>query len=277
MNVMRIAASVLVPAFALAAVALAGCSPNTDDAGPSVSTCRPVFFGVAGSGQGVQNPPPAVVPKTVSRADAHRYGSTVGLLKTDLSRLAGNELAAATAINYPATPVSQYIGPAGLITDLALSERKGVNSLVHAIRYSYRGGCAARPVLLAGYSQGAEVVIQAVDELTPRQQANVAVALFGNPSYLPGKPGDYPGGTTAGGIRPALQSGAYQLPADVRSARTIDVCAPGDGVCGIDPGRTTFVGRLSYVLAHTDAHRHAYAFGANGYVRRAAWFLWAHR
>jgi hypothetical protein len=263
------------PAF-VAALALAACTSTTDGRRDDPVTCRPVFFGVAGSGQGVQNPPPEVVPAGVSRRDAASYGTTIGLLKTELETVAGHALAATTAIDYPATSVTRYIGPGGLLADLALSEQQGVDGLVGAIRHSYAGGCAARPVLLAGYSQGAEVVILAVNELTARQQAGVTVALFGNPSYLPGRPGDFPGRAAASGVRPAVLDVAFELPTAVRS-RTIDICAPGDGVCNVDPDRETTAGKLEYVLAHTQAHTHDYAFGRQGYAERAAHFLWRHR
>jgi hypothetical protein len=265
---------IVVPAL-VAALTLAACTSTTGSRRDGPVTCRPVFFGVAGSGQGVQNPPPEVVPAGVSRRDAASYGTTIGLLKTELEAVAGRALAATTAIDYPATSVSRYIGPNGLLADLAVSEQQGVDRLVGAIRHSYTGSCAARPVLLAGYSQGAEVVILAVNELTAHQQASVTVALLGNPSYLPGRPGDFPGRVAASGVRPAVLDVAFQLPTAVRS-RTIDICAPGDGVCNVDPDRDTTVGKLDYVLAHTHAHTHDYAFGRHGYARRAAEFLWQH-
>ena len=258
------------------ALLLAGCGSTVAGHGQRAAVCAPVFFGVAGSGQGPQNPPPTELPAGVTQHDADGYGTTVALLKTDLVHLAGSQLAKAAAIDYPAVPVNRYVGPDGLIGDLDTSEAEGVKALITAIRASYRGGCAARPVLLSGYSQGAEVVIRAVDRLSGREQADVAVALFGNPSYEPDLPGDYPGGTEAAGIRPSFKNFAYQLPADVRR-RTIDICAPGDPVCGVDPSRTTLFGKVEYVLAHAKIHAEAYAFGTNGYAETAARFLWQHR
>jgi hypothetical protein len=258
-----------------------GCtSTATTEAGrtrAAETSCAPVFFGVPGSAEGVENAPPRAIPAGVSRTDARRYGTTVGLLKTTLTAIAGRRLASARAIDYPAAPLSPALGPVELLAVLAASERTGAAAAVTAIRHAYRGGrCAARPVLLAGYSQGAEVVIQAVNRLTAAEQAHVAVALFGNPSYLPDEPGDFPGHTGAAGVRPSLHGKAFRLPAGVRQ-RTIDVCAPGDGVCGVAPGRRSAFGRLTYVLSHAEQHSRAYAFEHNGYVRHAARFLWAHR
>jgi hypothetical protein len=147
---------------------------------------------------------------------------------------------------------------------------------VTAIRAARRGQCAGRAVLLSGYSQGAEVVIRAVGRLTPAERAKASVALFGNPSYQPGQPGDFPGASDAAGIRPAFTRGAaFTLPADVRS-RTIDVCAPGDPVCGVDPN-LKFLDRISWVIGHAKIHENAYASGRQGLTKRAAQFLWQHR
>jgi hypothetical protein len=152
-----------------------------------------------------------------------------------------------------------------------------VVALVGSIHASYRGGCDNRPVLLSGYSQGAEVVAQAVGRLSADEQASVSVALFGNPSYEPGAAGDFPGTSAAVGIRPTFRAGAaFALPADVRR-RTIDVCAPGDPVCGVDPTARTLLGRVASVLEHIKIHEEAYAFGTDGFTRRAAQFLWDHR
>jgi hypothetical protein len=148
---------------------------------------------------------------------------------------------------------------------------------VDAVRARSTGRCAARPILLAGYSQGAEVVTRAVGRLTAAEQARVTVALLGNPSYRPHALGDFPAGSDGSGIRPTFLDGqAFKLPTAVRS-RTIDVCAPGDPVCGVDPGKHNFFTRIAWVLDHVDVHEAAYVDGAEGYTRTAARFLWQHR
>lgn len=278
MDLVRFIGSVVL----VAAVALGCTATSATPSGGGAATgapqrsCRPVFFGVPGSAEGIENPPPRVVPASVRRADARRYGTTIALLKTKLTALAGPRLASATAIDYPAVPLTATLSPLDLLATLAASERHGVTALLTAIRRSSARRCADRPVLLAGYSQGAEVVIRAVRRLTRTQQAHVSVVLFGNPSYLPNLPGDFPTGRRVIGVRPSLGQPAFRLPAAVRG-RTMDVCAPGDGVCGIARRRGSEPGVLEYVLTHLDAHDRAYAFGHNGYVRHAARFLWAHR
>ena len=257
-------------------LALAGCSTTVAGHSPP-PRCAPVFFGVPGSAQGAEHAPPGRRPDGVSRADATAYGTTIGRLKTELTAVAGHRLASASAVRYPAIGVGDFVGIHGLTANLDTSEKKGVTALVTAIRASYRGGCADRPVLLAGYSQGAEVVVRAVQALTARQQAAVSVALLGNPSYEPHVRGDYPGKTTDRGIRPTLSRGHdYALPAGVR-ARTIDVCAPGDPICGVDRDQWTFIGQIIWVIRHLDVHNDTYAFGDDGFTATAARFLWTHR
>jgi hypothetical protein len=258
------------------ALLAAGCSTGVAGHGRVAAGCPAVFFGVPGSGQGVHNPAPAELPGGLSAGDALSYGTTVGLLKVLVARLAGPRLASTAAVDYPAIPVNQYIGAGGLTADLDASEAQGVQVLLRLIRQAQVGSCARRPVLLSGYSQGAEVVVRTVAALSVAERSSVAVALFGNPSYQPGLHGDFPGRTTAAGIRPTFRHVAFTLPPDVRT-RTIDVCAPGDPVCGVDPSLRTLLGRVSWVLHHVKIHENAYAFGVAGYAGIAAKFLWAHR
>jgi hypothetical protein len=210
------------------------------------------------------------------QADVLGYGPPIGLVKEQLAKLAGKGLASSAAVSYPAIAVRRYASLHGLTADLETSEQVGVRALLADIRGSYLHGCDTRPVLLAGYSQGAEVVIRAVDELSAAQQAHVTIALFGNPSYLPDLDGDFPGKTVANGIRPSIKHVAFTLPAAVR-ARTIDICAPGDPVCGVDPDRETVVGKLSYVISHAQIHETAYSLPGERYTSIAARFLWRHR
>jgi hypothetical protein len=230
---------------------------------------------VPGSGQGSTNPAPVRVPAGVSAADAHRFGTTEALLTRDLMTVAGNRLASATAITYPAAPVERYLSIAGLTPDLDRSEVRGVSALLRAIRTSRRNGCGNRPVLLSGYSQGAEVVIRAVGQLSVGERRHVAVALFGNPSRRPGSAPQYPLGVAGGGVRPTFLNGsAYTLPADVRP-RSLDICAPGDPVCAVDPHLPDVLSRVNWVLDHVQVH--AYAFDSDRYASTAAAFLWRHR
>jgi hypothetical protein len=255
---------------------LAGCGTAVDGRGRVAPPCPAVFFGVPGSGEGLANPLPGARPPGVTAAAARAYGRTVALLEGKLAHVAGTRLTHAAAIDYPAIPVTRYIGAGGLTADLETSERAGVRALLSELRRVMTGGCARRPILLAGYSQGAEVVVRAVGALDPGERLDVSVALLGNPSYEPQAVGDFPGNTSAAGIRPTFEHTAFRLPPDVRT-RTIDVCAPGDPVCGVDPTLHTTFGRLAWVLTHVAVHVRAYAFGSIDYTGRAARFLWRHR
>lgn len=234
-----------------------------------------MFFGVAGSGQGADNPAPGEIPHGVSPSDARAYGTTIALVKSDLVDLARRSLAQARPVRYPAVSWLHYIGPDGLTSQLDASEERGAARLVGQIRRAYRPSCEGRPVLLAGYSQGAEVVLRAVDHLTRQEQRTVTVALLGDPSYQPGLPDDYPGHTTAAGLRPTLGiAGGIGLPRRVL-AHTIDICAPGDPICGIPPSPTGVLGEAAWVLEHIQVHGTAYLHGR--YAALAARFLWTHR
>ncbi len=274
---------VVVVALLLAALLVAALSVAASRATPleghgrNAVACGPVFFGVPGSGQGVLNPAPSGRPAGISADDARRYGTSIARVKNVLMAAAGPGVVAARALSYPAISTDKYLGITGLSHALEVSEKQGVTALVRAIHSTYRGGCRERPVLLAGYSQGAEVVVRTVRALPPAQRRHVTVALLGNPSFRPKLPGDYPRGLRASGLRPNFEDGqAYLLPAEVR-ARTIDVCAPGDSICGVDPDAVTLLGRLVYVLRHTRTHARAYAHDEHGYATAAGRFLWRHR
>jgi Cutinase len=274
----RVGASLTAAAAAtLAAATLTSCTDAVQGRGQSSPICAPAFFGVPGSGEGADNPPPGRVPTGVSAADARQFGSTEAVLKRQLEVVAGDQLGSASAVAYPAAPVDRYLGITGLTPDLDRSETAGITTLLRGIRSVQRNGCGNRPVLLSGYSQGAEVVIRTVGRLSRTERAHVAVALFGNPSHRPGTVPQYPGGVAGSGVRPTFLNGmAYTLPVDLR-ARSLDVCAVGDPVCGVDPTLSTFSDRVNWVLDHVHVHGRAYAFASPRYATTAAAFLWRHR
>jgi hypothetical protein len=209
----------------------------------------------------------------MTRRDARNFGPVIARVKIDLQQLAGPRLARASAVDYPATTAVHWVSLNGL-SGLAASEAVGARHLVAAIRRTYRLGCGARPVLLAGFSQGAEVVAEAVRHLPTRRQRSVTVALLGNPSYEPGIPGDYPHGGTEAGVRPTFLSGStVTLPSGVRR-RTIDICAAGDPVCGVAHEVGGLLGEIAYVMRHLSVHDSAYG---PAYAAQAARFLWRHR
>jgi hypothetical protein len=56
--------------------------------------------------------------------------------------------------------------------------------------------------------------------------------------------------------------------------RTIDVCAPGDPICGVGHPFGGVAGEIDYIVNHMPIHTSAY--GAR-YARMAARYLWRHR
>ncbi|WP_375480757.1 cutinase family protein [uncultured Jatrophihabitans sp.] len=275
---LRSTARGLAAAVLATSACLAGCTDTVGGKGTALApACPAAFFAAPGSGEGLANPAPSAVPDGLSAADVAAYGVTMTVFTSALVEIAGKGHVTTAALDYPAIPSNAYLGARGLSPALDKSERAGATALVTAVRARWTRSCPARPILLAGYSQGAEVVVRAVGELTAAQQKHVSVVLFGNPSYEPGEPGDYPGHTGAAGLRPTFLDGqAFRLPEPVRR-RTLDVCAPGDPVCGVQAGLLTVVQRLYWVYRHAGIHSTAYRTDAGGYTRHAAQFLWAHR
>ena len=183
----------------------AGCSTTVTGHGAHALTCAPVFFGVPGSGQGVLNPAPGGRPAGITADDARRYGTSVARVKNVLLATAGTHAVSARAVDYPAISTEKYLGVTGLSRALEVSEKKGVAVLRADLRRAYRNGCRNRPVLLAGYSQGAEVVIRTVRGLAPAQRA-ARDARAARQSELPpraagGLPGGLPGLGAAADVR----------------------------------------------------------------------------
>jgi hypothetical protein len=192
---------------------------------PVVQPCSASFIGVPGSGQAAAN---SSVEMTTVQA----------WVTVDAGK-AGQKLRNSSILSYPAVQWYKYIKPGLSLNwnNLGKSEATGEKDLLAQINAdraaATKAGCANAPILLAGYSQGAEVVIRAVDALSPSVRNTVSVALLGNPSFTPGKAGDLDLNTSPGllGIRPSfLLDQKYTLTSDVLK-RTIDICAASDPIC----------------------------------------------
>jgi hypothetical protein len=104
--------------------------------------------------------------------------------------------------------------------------------------------------ILQGYSQGAAATVNAMPKLTGASMAAVkGVFLIGNPEHRSGLACnvDANGGTTTKNVNglSALRGG---IPADW-VAKTLDVCAFGDGVCDTTHGFGINAQHLSYPLS----------------------------
>jgi hypothetical protein len=231
----------------------------------AVGACSPSYIGVPGSGQ-----------SSSSSKEMSRVGSLVAAKATN----AGLALRHNVNLSYPAVAWYRYIAPSLSLNwnGLGKSEATGEASLIQLIN-SYRGqasaaGCASAPILLAGYSQGAEVVIRTVDALPAATRKTIAVALLGNPSFTPGRAGDYnQNKATYRGIRPSLVAGQrYNTVSDVLP-RTIDICAPSDPICAFH--KSELLGLADGRSAHY--HYTTLTTGGITLTQRAANSLWAHK
>lgn len=192
-----------------------------------VQPCSPSFIGVPGSGQNHNG--------TMSSVEM----TTVQAFIASSATHAGLPLRNSTILKYPAVPPTQYSAPTVAsfnLTALDTSETTGQANLTNTINsdraQAAAAGCANAPILLAGYSQGAEVVIRTVDALPAAARATVSVALLGDPSFVGGVKGDLDLSSAAyRGIRPSFTGGKrFALTSDVLG-RTLDLCASSDGVC----------------------------------------------
>ena len=129
------------------------------------------FFGVRGSGE--------------TTSDGDGYGTTVQGFEQTLATLVPG--LSATPIDYPAVPVG-YTGILYYKNTYKNSVAAGENALQTAL-IVFRSKCPRTYVMLAGYSQGAQVAGDVADTLTKAQRAHIAaVALFGDPRFNPAKP-----------------------------------------------------------------------------------------
>jgi len=234
-------------------------------AAPVVQSCAASFIGVPGSGQ-----------SSTSSTEMSEVAAFAG----SSAAHAGQMLRNSTILSYPAVPFYHYQSPAFSVnlTGLDTSETTGEASLVTLIK-NYRAeaasaGCTNAPILLAGYSQGAEVVIRSVDALPASIRATITVAMLGDPSFAPGVQGDLNfNGTQYRGIRPSFSNGnRWVLTSDVLP-RTLDVCAASDPICAYH------LSEVPGLANGSSAHFHYTSLSYQGltFTAYVGDYLWAHR
>ena len=130
------------------------------------------------------------------------------------------------ALDYPAISLADSFGLALINGDYARSVSKGAENLLTELE-SVRSTCPHSSVALVGYSQGAQVIKTAAESLEPESRIG-AVVLLADPTRSAVQ-----SSLVRLGDPSALRDGAFGgtgLPHHI-AAVTIDVCAPGDGVC----------------------------------------------
>jgi len=239
---------------------------STAAAAPVLQPCSASYIGVPGSGQ-----------TSASSAEM----TTVANWLDSYSAHAGQKLRNSVNLSYPAVPWYKYVKPSLTVdwNNLGKSEATGEANLTARISAdraaASAAGCPNAPILLAGYSQGAEVVIRTVDALPQAVRNTISVALLGNPSFTPGAAGDLNLNSNPNlkGIRPSfLLSQRYTLKSDVVK-RTIDICAASDPICAY---------HASEVPGLADGHSAHYhyislTYGGIPLAQYAAIILWGHR
>lgn len=244
----RLRATVLAACLAVSGAGLIATSPSAQAA-----PCDPVLITVNGSNQLLGSREMDRIVRTV-RADARRDRVAVSVVP----------------VAYPAEPFTRYVRP-NLSFDwdgLARSEALGVTNLTNTIA-QVRQSCASRPLMLAGYSQGADVVSQVVNTMSREERATVSVGLLGNPSFLPGLRQDFGNyDRKRRGIRPSLGQVNHQIIAPDVTARTVDACLRGDAICNFN------VNDVPTLLNGRSAH---FDYVSSGYAERVGHRLWQMR
>lgn len=176
------------------------------------------FYGVRGSGE-----------KTT---DFGGYGETIGTLRNQLyMKLPG---IITMPIDYPAIPVN----PAGFTysADYVNSVEKGAAALKSQLDM-FTFICPHSYFVLAGYSQGAEVVGVVYSRLSAEQRQHVAsVTLFGDPRFNPDQwlvnQGDY--SPNLSGIDVSVLGDRQVTVPTGWEGRVQSYCAKGDPICNYD-------------------------------------------
>jgi hypothetical protein len=199
--------------------------------------CPPLqFFGVRGSGE--------------TASDGDGYGTTVQGFEQTLATLVPG--LSATPIDYPAVPVG-YTGVFYYKNTYKNSVAAGENTLQTAL-LAFWSKCPQTYVMLAGYSQGAQVAGDVADTLTEARRARIAaVALFGDPRFNPGQSQVDVSGT---GYNPKLE-GIYQfadkqmrqVPTDL-VPRVHSYCLEGDPICNYKLQYAVTCGLYSSLCPH---------------------------
>jgi pimeloyl-ACP methyl ester carboxylesterase len=215
----------------------------------AVPACPPlVFFGVRGSGE--------------TAKDYYGYGQIISSMRNYLQDLVpgmGSE-----PVNYPAIAV-RWPDPRYKVA-YGNSVSHGVANVM-AIYATLRSWCPRTPLVLAGYSQGADVAYRVSSRLPKAARSRVIIAAFGDPHFNPAQ-----SWADAGSYQPfygILETGWNEPAHKWRGSYAPHLrswCLHGDDICNATGLRAT-------TCAVSCTRESGYI--NSGYTRDAA--LWAYR
>lgn len=138
------------------------------------------------------------------------------------------------AIDYDAIPVNPF--SLTYASDYVRSVNGGVETLTNSLK-SFLAHCPNTYAILAGFSQGAEVVGTVYARLTDSERRHVAsVTLFGDPEFNPLQPaldrGDY--SSLLSGINVSVLGDRPQTAPAGWESRMQSYCTRGDPICNYD-------------------------------------------
>jgi len=186
-------------------------------------------IGVRGSGEDKNGKPGKTVQSFIDKLDVPAPDGELG----------------SSGLFYPGVPVIDWVlrtgGPGVKKVQYDRSVESGVDALVNEVKR--RGGtCADQKLVLAGYSQGAQVIREALPRLQAWAGHVKAVVLFGDPGFNPDSKAIKRG--TYDNNRHGILGAAPEFP-DSFVKRVITYCRDGDLICEGPPNRTTAHGKYA--------------------------------
>lgn len=173
-----------------------------------------MVLGLRGSGEA----PQGKAIKTADPATATNMGSEVEAVYRQFASSMSQQgkKVAARAILYPASPLKPLSREN--IKKLRPSIDNGIATLMHEFVVD-AAACPYRQYVLAGYSQGAEVIQEFLARQVPYRSRIAAVTLFGSPGYQATDPRAIGGKTSSGVLAQRL------------STTGVTYCLAGDPIC----------------------------------------------
>ncbi|QMU67589.1 cutinase family protein [Streptacidiphilus sp. P02-A3a] len=208
------------------------------------------------------------------------FGQPVfSFIESFLAELPAGTAAATTTWNNPylAVPVSwpHLLNAASAALNSSFysnSVNGGQNKLTAAITNITATCAGSTKIILVGYSQGAQVTANVYQALAPDLQADISgVALFGDPLFNPGSPGDM--GDFSGDRQGLLAHPSSRMrPAFADDGKVLSYCFQADVICQ-GPWASFFPLQVSGLAAHSAYNTDGDADSTVPYSTRAALYF----